>query len=260
MKGGTHIALSLTTLMVILAPLTPILWDIGINVIPYLILVILGVFFGSITPDVDTGKNSAIFHSAVPGAKGKRFFLTPVFGYFICYTVYYPVRAFFVLIFGKKIYAKEGHRELPHSPLGCLCMTILLTAYIWLACFGLSFIPGLSVLFNNFGIYLFGMSFFLGCLLHLIEDSCDYAGIHWFYPFSFTRMRGKLQGNGHEVRPRIYMALNIAVALILYTFALLGFLSSTIEICAAIAVPVFLWALYMLLSGCPSRKVKRELI
>jgi len=256
MKGITHITLSLATLLVILAPFTRIIIDIGLASVLMLLFIVLGVFFGSITPDVDLGKKSAVFHSEIPGAKGRRFFLTPVFGYIVCYTVYYPVRAFFVLIFGKKIYAKEGHRELPHSPLGCICMAILLTVYIWLICFGLSFIPGLFCLFNNLYIFIFGGSFLLGCFMHLIEDTCDFAGIHYLYPFIFRRLRGKLQGNGKEIRPRVYGLILLITAVVLCVLSVTGRLYGY-EVIAAFAVPVILWIIFMLVSGVPAKKQSR---
>lgn len=259
MKGITHITLSLTTLLLILAPLTHAFIDIGLESILPLILIVLGVFFGSITPDVDLGKNSAIFHAEIPGAKGKKFFLTPVFGYTVCYTVYYPVRALFVLIFGKKIYAKEGHRELPHSPIGCICMSILLTAYIWLICFALSLIPALSGLFNNPCIFIFGAAFLLGCLLHLIEDTCDFSGIHYFYPFSFRRTRGKLQGNGQEMRPRIYAVIFLLAAAVLCTLSATGILTGIPAAVTAIAAPIILWIIFMKVSGVPAKKQNREI-
>ena len=219
--------------------------------------IILGVFFGSITPDVDFGKGSAIFHAEIPGAKGKKFFLTPVFGYTICYTVYYPVRALFVLIFGKKIYAKDGHRELPHSPLGCTCMAILLTVYVWVICFALSLLPPFAGLFNNPRIFIFGGSFLLGCFLHLIEDTCDFSGIHYFYPFSFRRVRGKLQGNGHEHRPKIYALVLLIVAIVLCTLSAVGSITGVSGLATAIAAPIILWIVFMKMSGVPAKKQNR---
>ena len=251
--------LSLTTLLVILAPLTRTFLDIDPDVVIPLILIVLGVFFGSITPDVDLGKNSAIFHSSIPGAKGKKFFLTPVFGYTVCYTVYYPVRALFVLFFGKKIYAKEGHRELPHSPLGCICMAILLTAYIWLICFCLSFVPALSGLYNHPCIFIFGGSFLLGCFMHLIEDTCDFSGIHYLYPFVFRRVRGKLQGNGKEIRPRVYAVILLLAAAVLCTLSFIGILVELKAVIAAVAVPIVLWIIFMLASGVPAKKQNRQM-
>ena len=110
MKGITHIALTLATMLVILAPLTPSLltWES----IPAVLLLLLGAFFGSLTPDIDKGKEAAIYHAEIPGAGGRKFHLTPVFGYALYYTCYKPLQVLFRILFGKKIYAVHGHREL----------------------------------------------------------------------------------------------------------------------------------------------------
>ena len=70
MKGVTHIILTLATAILILAPTIPTLTTP--TAILGAVLFILGAFLGSITPDVDMGKGSAIFHAEIPGAKGKR--------------------------------------------------------------------------------------------------------------------------------------------------------------------------------------------
>lgn len=256
MKGAAHVALSITTLLTVLAPLAPDFFTI--DSIPYLIVVFLAVFFGCISPDIDTGRGSAIFHAEIPGARGRRFILTPLFGYAFCYSCYYPVRALFHAVFGDKIYAKAGHRELPHSPLGCLCMSALLTAYIWLICAALSLIPPLSFLFNNTLIFVAGGSFFLGCLFHLIEDSCDNSGIHWFYPFSFTRLRGTLRGDGTDIKPRIYAVILLCVAAGIATASFTGLIPEAGRFVDAILVPGMLWMLFLRVSGCPAKKQQRD--
>ena len=256
MKGATHIALSITTLLAVLAPFATDFLNFAS--IPYLIIVFLAVFFGCITPDIDTGRESAIFHAEIPGAKGKRFVLTPLFGYALCYSCYYPVRKIFHCIFGDKIYAKGGHRELPHSPLGCLCISVLLTAYIWLIFAALSLIPPLSFLFNHIYIYVFGGAYFLGCLFHLIEDSCDNAGVHWFYPFFFTRLRGELRGDGTELKPRAYAVILLCVAAGIVTASFTGLIPENGRFVDAILVPAVLWMLFLRASGCPAVKQQRD--
>ena len=59
MKGITHIILTLATMLVILAPLTLSLltWES----IPAVLILLLGAFFGSLTPDIDKGKEAAIY-------------------------------------------------------------------------------------------------------------------------------------------------------------------------------------------------------
>lgn len=257
MKGIAHLTLSLATLLTVLAPFAPDFFNI--ESIPYLIIVLLAAFIGCLTPDIDAGRCSAIFHSHIPGAKGKRLIITPFFGYLICYSCYYPIRKLFVRIFGDKIYAKAGHRELPHSPIGCLCISVLLTAYIWIICALLSFIPPLASLFNNSLIYVFGCTFFLGCLLHLIEDTCDNSGIHYLYPFSFSRLRGELLGNSTDIKPWVYAAILFCTAGGLITAAFTGLIPETGKYISAIIAPCILWALFLRVSGCPAQKKQRDI-
>lgn len=256
MKGITHITLSILTLLVILAPLTSSL--LKIEAIPGLILLFLGVFIGSITPDIDKGSGSAIFHSEIPGGKGKKFHLTPIFGYTIYFTCYKPLQLLFRLIFGKKIYAKQGHRELPHSPIGVILISALLTLYIWLICFALSMIPALSFLYNNTLIFIFGAGFLLGCFLHLIEDTCDNSGIHYFYPFSFSRLRGTIKGDGTDKKPRVYAVILLLAAAGLCTASIMGSLPSEFSYPAALLAPIVLWVIFLRVSGVPARKRNRE--
>ena len=253
MKGSTHILLTLATAILILAPAIPTLTTPA--AILGAVLFVLGAFLGSITPDIDMGKGSAIFHAEIPGAKGKKFPLTPIFGHFINIFCYKPVRFVFHLIFGDKIYAKHGHRELPHSPIGIFFMSLLLTIYIWAVCFALSFIPGLSFLANNPLIFFFGSAFFFGCFMHLVEDTCDIAGIHYLYPFSFRRIRGELLGDGTDVRPKIYTIILLAAAVILCAA---GFIFGTFAVSGTLTA-VVLWIGFLLASGVPAKKQNRDL-
>lgn len=269
MKGSTHILLTLATTLLVLAPFVPRLT--AIPAILACILFMLGAFFGSVTPDVDMGKGSAIFHAEIPGAKGKKFILTPIFGHTINILCYKPVRAVFHLIFGDKIYAKQGHRELPHSPIGIIFMSALLTLYIWLVCFGLSFIPGLEMIRNNIFIFIFGVAFLFGCFMHLIEDTCDIAGIHYLYPFSFRRIRGKLLGDGTDKRPRAYAAILVLGAIALAVVNVLIFPTLSLPLLENISLPenifmhsgvfasAILWIIFLLASGVPAKKQNRTI-
>ncbi|HJJ42531.1 MAG TPA: metal-dependent hydrolase [Methanocorpusculum sp.] len=252
MKGANHLVLTLLTLFLILSPFAGFFKS---YYIPALIIIILGVFIGSLTPDIDKGRESAIFHSSIPGFHGKRFIVTPIFGYVIYYTCYMPIRAVFVMLFGKKIYAKSGHRELPHSPIGILFISALLTFYIWMICFALSFIPNLSFIYNNIYIWIFGASFLFGCFMHLIEDTCDKSGIHYFYPFRFSRLRGKITGDGTDIRPRVYEIILLISAIAVMTASLTGIFKSIIYAqTASAALPVIFWIIFMKASGVPAKR------
>lgn len=252
MKGSTHLVLSLSTALLIASP-----FILQLTTLPRILGIILffaGVFFGALAPDIDKGTAAAIYHSSIPGAKGKRFFLTPVFGFIINWLCYRPIRAVFHLFFGDRIYAKQGHRELPHSPIGVVLISLLLTFWIWLVCFGLSFIPALAGVRSSPFIFLFGLSFLLGCVLHLIEDTCDNAGIHYFYPFSFRRLRGKLRGDGTDVRPRVYAVLFIAAAAALFYVFFAGIAPQQYMLPAGFGSAALLWIIFLLCSGVPAKK------
>ncbi|MDR3102109.1 MAG: metal-dependent hydrolase [Methanocalculaceae archaeon] len=252
MKGSTHLLLSLLTGLVILAPLEELMhrsWPIAI---------LLGIFFGSLAPDVDNGCGSAIFHSAIPGAKGRLFFLTPVIGYTLYFLCYKPLSIIFVGIFGQKILPKKGHRELPHSPVGIICISALLTLWIWLLCYTLSCLPSLSFLRNNLLIWIFGAAFLLGCVLHLLEDTCDNSGIHYLYPFQFHRVRGTVAGDGFDIRPKMFGATMVVAAIALFSEFSTGRIASSYAVWAAFLVPAALWGIFLKISGVPAKKATWE--
>ena len=256
MKGITHITLTIATMLVILAPLTYSL--LTLESIPAVLILLLGTFFGSLTPDIDKGKEAAIYHSEIPGARGRKFHLTPVFGYALYYTCYRPLQFIFCLIFGKKIYAIHGHRELPHSPIGIFLISALVTFYIWLICFALSFVPYLDFFYNNSLIYVFGSAFLLGCFLHLLEDTCDNSGIHSFYPFSFSRLRGRIKGDGTDVQPKIFAAILLIAAVVLVALSLTGIIPAELIYPTTLMVPIVLWVIFLKASGVPAKKEIRE--
>ena len=256
MKGITHITLTIATMLVILAPLSNTL--LTLESIPAVLILFLGTFFGSLTPDIDKGKEAAIYHSEIPGARGRKFHLTPVFGYALYYTCYKPLQVIFRIIFGKKIYAIHGHRELPHSPIGILFISAMLTAYIWLICFALSFLPYLGFLYNPALIFLFGIGFLLGCFLHLVEDTCDNSGIHYFYPFSFSRLRGTVRSDGTDKRPVIFAVILLFAAVILFSLTILRLIPQEFSGALAVIIPIILWILILKASGVPARKEIRE--
>lgn len=252
MKGSTHIILSLLTGLVILAPL------VGLVSPVIAVIILLGIFFGSIAPDVDKGRGSAIFHSTLPGGKGHRFPLTPLVGYTIYYLCYKPLSIIFVGIFSRKILPKQGHRELPHSPIGVIGISLLLTLWIWIICYGLSMLPYLAFLRDNPLIWVFGGAFLLGCFLHLIEDTCDNSGIHYLYPFRFRRIRGTVEDGGTDIRPKLYAVLLLITAVILLIGFYLGHIASQYAASAAVLVPAALWIIFLKIGGVPAKKVSWE--
>lgn len=252
MKGSTHILLSLLTGFVILAPIAGMIpWS-------WSVVALFGIFFGSIAPDIDKGRGSAIFHSTIPGAKGKRFFAIPIVGYFLYIFCYKPLSMIFVGIFGIKILPKQGHRELPHSPIGIICISGLLTLWIWLFCYALSYIPYLEFLRDNMLIWILGAAFLIGCFLHLLEDTCDNSGIHYLYPFKFRRVRGTVASSGSDIRPKMYAGSLLVAAVVVFLGFFLGKIPSSYAVWASILVPAALWFVFLKLSGVPAKKVVWE--
>ena len=91
--------------------------------------------------------------------------------------------------------------------------------------------------------------------MHLVEDTCDIAGIHYFYPFSFRRLRGKILGDGTDVRPRVYTIILLIAAAILCAASFILSLPAFVGILAA----VILWIIFLPASGVPAKKQNRDL-
>ena len=91
--------------------------------------------------------------------------------------------------------------------------------------------------------------------MHLVEDTCDIAGIHYFYPFSFRRLRGKILGDGTDVRPRVYTIILLIAAVILCAASFILSLPAFVGILAA----VILWIIFLPASGVPAKKQNRDL-
>ena len=230
MKGSTHILLSVLTGLVILAPVAGLIhWS-------WSVIILLGIFFGSLAPDVDKGRDSAIFHSS-------------------CYK---PLSIIFLGIFGRKILPKQGHRELPHSPIGIICMSALLTLWLWIFCYVLSYIPYMEFLRNNTLIWVFGAAFLIGCFLHLLEDTCDNSGIHYLYPFRFRRVRGTVVGDGSDLRPKMFAVVLLVVAVVVFIGFFTGSISAEYAKWTAFLLPAALWIVFLKISGVPAKKVAWE--
>ena len=91
--------------------------------------------------------------------------------------------------------------------------------------------------------------------MHLVEDTCDIAGIHYFYPLSFRRVRGKILGDGTDMRPRVYTVILLIAAAILCAA---GFIFGTFAV-SGVLTAVVLWIGFLLASGVPAKKQNRDL-
>ncbi|WP_292519945.1 metal-dependent hydrolase [Methanoculleus sp.] len=203
MRGDQHVSLSLATAALLIAPSLPVL-D------PTLIAVLLfGVFVGSLAPDADA-IDAAIFNGRIGGVKGKGgqilngfAVVLPIFGYTIRYLIYYPLSLIFSLILRKSY--RHRHRGLLHSIPGVGLTTLVLSGYLALI---LTWLNGPLAL-----LPIYGSGFFMGCVLHLMEDTCTPGGVAWLYPFSRRRIAGRVRmQRGLEIRPAAFTIVLAAAA------------------------------------------------
>ena len=237
MRGDQHVYISLTTAGLLIAP-----WLTALD--PALIaLILFGVFVGSLAPDADAA-DAAIFNGRLGGVKGKRGQVVnglavalPVFGYTIRYLIYYPLSLVFALILRKSY--RHRHRGLLHSLPGVGLTSLLLSGY-------------LAVILTWLGVSLallpaFGVAFFAGCILHLIEDTCTPAGVAWLYPFSRRRLAGSVRTWGNfEVRPAVFaIVLALAAVTVLIAPVVTSATAEELRLLAPLAA-LLLWGLFML--------------
>jgi membrane-bound metal-dependent hydrolase YbcI (DUF457 family) len=244
MRGDQHVSLSLATAGLLIAPWAPVL-D------PALIAVLLfGTFVGSLAPDADA-VDAAIFNGRIGGIKGKKgqvlnglAVVLPIFGYTIRYLIYYPLSLIFSLLLRKSY--RHRHRGLLHSFAGVGLTSLILSVYLGLI---LTWLGGPLVL-----LPAFGCAFFVGCVLHLVEDSCTPAGIAWLYPFSRWRVAGRIRAEGDfEVRPTAFaIVLAAAAAGMLIAPFLITTSPEELGRLALVGTPV-IWLLFVLVS-----RVRRE--
>ncbi len=105
---------------------------------------------------------------------------------------------------------------------------------------------------------MFGSAFLLGCFLHLLEDTCDNAGIHYFYPFCFSRLRGRVKGDGIDARPKIFVVILLIAVVVLVILSLTRIIPAGLAYPTALMVPIVLWVIFLKASGVPAKKEIRE--
>jgi len=240
MRGDQHVIISLCSAGLLLAPFVATLEP------RLIVLALFGVFVGSLAPDSDAA-GSAIFHTRISGIKGIKgqivnafAIILPAFGYTIRYLVYFPLSCILKLLLGREY--RHQHRGLLHSLPGAAMTTLLVCAYLW----------GLIEFLrwhHDETLALFGLAFFCGFCLHLLEDSCTPGGVAWLYPVSRRRLSGNVRTmNGFEPRPSAF-AVTLAVAAAAIAIAPYG-LELPLEGFAAlsIAATVVLWCIFLLIS------------
>jgi inner membrane protein len=231
LNGDEHITISLATAAAVLAPW---LWSIHPA---WLIAGIFGVFIGALAPDADAN-DSAIFHTRVPGGRGKKLVILPVFGYGIRYLIYYPISLPFIALCGER--GMPRHRGVLHSLIGAVLMTALLGFYAWAigaVVFGIPWDMGFTV---------FLLGFLGGAVCHLLEDSCTRSGVAWLFPLSDHRTRGKIVTGSGDLRPTVYAASMCAVAFGLAAVGPAGLVPADLYPWAGTAAACILWILFLI--------------
>jgi inner membrane protein len=199
MKGRTHLVLSLLSLLIITYPLWP---DFSLTI---WVSVYTGVMVGSLAPDVDA-PDSAIFHLRML----PRVLRVPLslFGYLLRYLIYIPLSLFFWMVLSRNY--RHEHRGLLHTPVGVALAAFLVFCYAGIC----------SLLFLHVlepALLLFAGSFWAGCILHLIQDSCTPSGIAWAFPLHSNRLRGKIRtGSRVDPRPPLYAVILLGCLAMLF--------------------------------------------
>lgn len=231
MNGNEHITISIATAAVVLVPW---LWSIHPA---WLIAALFGVFIGALAPDADAN-DSAIFHTRIPGGRGKRLIILPLFGYGIRYLIYYPISLPFIALCGKR--GMPRHRGVLHSLIGVVLMTALLGFYAWAIGTLLLGIPW------DTGYTVFLLGFLGGAVGHLLEDSCTRSGVAWFFPLSGHRTKGKIVTGSDDPRPSIYAGTMCAAAVGLAAVKPAGLVSADLYPWTGVAVACILWVLFLI--------------
>jgi len=184
MKGIDHMYISLGWGLLILSPI--------ILMYPtYFAALILGIWIGSVLPDVDGSISPYEYQSDIMrtfGIATKRAYKTTAWAIKSVKPNY-----------NRKLHT---HRGILHSfPGTLLCISIVIIPVNVIIYFlGLWALP---VLLTSAGIYV-------GAFLHLLEDCCTWTGVRLFAPFTNVRLYGKINtcaSRSEEKRPQIYGTL-----------------------------------------------------
>ncbi len=249
MRGDQHALISLFTTAMLLAP-----WAFTVE--PQLIaLVLFGVFVGSLAPDADAA-DAAIFHGRIRGLNaiggrivGAAAVVLPVFGYTIRYLIYLPLSLIFWVLFRKNY--RHQHRGLLHSLVGVALTTLILLCYLLALSVWLGRVPAGM-------LAVFGASFFVGCILHLVEDSCTTAGVAWLFPLSRRRICGRVRPMGLlELRPAVFVLLLGAGTAALVVARHIGGFGDREVVVASVAGTLLLWMLFLLAARVQCRCDRR---
>lgn len=213
----------------------------------FFLLCVFGVCIGSLVPDVDA-EDAAIFHSNIRGVKGDTgrllndFLapLLPVFGYFTKYVIYRPSVLLFNIL-SKNYAVSDTHREFSHSIIGITSFTFFTGLYV-------SLILYLAGLLHLTYLIVFLGGYLIGCILHLIQDSCTRTGIAWNSPFSDWKIKGDIYTGKDFRKIKIFtLVLGGLSSTIVFISLTQPIGLSTLQLSAlSLTLLGFLWAVFML--------------
>ncbi|WP_265580892.1 metal-dependent hydrolase [Methanofollis aquaemaris] len=232
-KGDEHISISLATAATVLAPLLltiPPEWAVA---------ALFGVFIGALAPDADAN-DSAIFHTHMPGRRGRRVYFLPFFGYGIKYLVYYPISLPFILFLGER--GMPRHRGVLHSGIGVLLMTLVVGFYAWLLGTAVLGFPW------NGAVQAFLFGLFGGAVFHLLEDSCTKSGVAWLFPLSAHRTKGRIVTGNDDRRPAAYVLVMGAGAVGVFAACVMGQIPVELIPWSGAALAAALWGIFLIIS------------
>jgi inner membrane protein len=229
MKGRTHLILSLLSLMVVTYPLWPELS------IAAWVSVYAGVIVGSLAPDVDA-PDSMIFHLRML----PQMLRVPLslFGYLLRYLIYIPLSLFFWIVLSRNY--RHEHRGLLHTPVGVTLAALLVSCYAGICSF--LFLHRLEP-----DLFLFAGSFWAGCILHLLQDSCTPSGIAWAFPLRNDRLRGRIRTDSRkDPRPALYAFILLGCLAMLFLLS-----GKSLPSSRAIAplILIVAWTAFLYLAG-----------
>ena len=192
MKGKDHIFISITWALLISTPI------ITINS-TYVLMFIIGVFIGSLLPDIDASVSPYAKRGDVMRGAG--------------YAVYGASKVtgkIFKSIKDDPNNKYESHRGLLHSVPGVFVASLLIVIPLNIILY--------LVNYWNSGLIIASIGLFAGALFHLLEDCCTCSGIRLFYPFSERKLRGGINTFLPDKRPHQFAAMFAVLSVVSYVY------------------------------------------
>jgi len=170
MRGHYHALISFIGLFSVVYPL----YKLAIIDKNVLIAIIIGIFLGSLVPDVDASDAHIL--------RGELREISLFFKYIIYNPVAYLAERIFKI--------KKRHRGIMHSVLGIIMFELILLSILLIIEIIYSYYESISLHYLLILDGYFFLAFTVGCILHIIEDSYTISGVMPFLPKQI-----KLSGN-----------------------------------------------------------------